>query len=183
MSARTLFEHRILSVVGFPVQTSAGARDYVRLCMSDWVNAVAITAEGAVVLVRQHRWGIDAPTLEVPGGEVDAGEDPARAARRELLEETGYAGGALRSMGWVWSNPAIQDNRTWMFHIAGVSAVAEPVRGPGEEDLEVVAVPQGEIPRMLAEGAINHALAVVSLQRYLLGQRGAGGAPLSEFEK
>lgn len=177
MSVRTLLEHRVLRVVSFPVQTSAGERDYVRLCMTDWVNTVAVTAAGEIVLVSQHRWGIDAPTLEVPGGTVDPGEDPAVAARRELLEETGYAGGALRPLGWVWSNPALQDNRTWMFCIEGVAAVAEPERGPGEEDLEVELVPRGEIRRMLSEGHINHALAVVSLQRFLLGETRAETAP------
>lgn len=169
--ARELFRHRILTLEGFPVQTSAGRAEYVRLRMGDWVNAVAITTAGELVLVRQHRWGIDAPTLEIPGGAVDEGEDPAISAERELLEESGYGGGRCTSLGWVWSNPAIQDNRTWMYLFEGVTLQGEPVRGPGEEDLQVVLAPASEIRRLLDEHVVTHALAVVALQRVLLGWR------------
>ncbi len=166
--SRELLHHRILSVHGFPVVTSAGTMEYVRLHMPDWVNVAAITVHGALVLVRQHRWGIDAPTLEIAGGMVDPGEDPAVSAERELLEETGYGGGVLHSLGWVWSNPAIQDNKTHMYLMTDVSWVTEPHRGPGEEDLEVVLVPSAQIRSLLDEGVINHALAVVTLQKVLL---------------
>ena len=166
--SRTLLQHRILSVEGFPVLTSAGTVEYVRLRMPDWVNVVARTAEGAWVLVRQHRWGIDAPTLEIVGGMVDPGEDPAVSAARELLEESGYGGGALRPLGWVWSNPAIQDNKTWMYFMDGVVRVGEPHRGPGEEDLEVVLAPADGLRRLIDDGAVSHALAVVAIQRVLM---------------
>ena len=166
---RRIYEHRVLAVEGFPVETSAGPAEYVRLRMPDWVNIAAITSDGALVLVRQHRWGIDAPTLEIAGGMVDPGEAPEVSARRELLEETGYGGGALRGLGWVWSNPAIQDNKTHLYLAEGVTRLSEPDRGPGEEDLEVVLVPLDELRRLLDQGVINHALAVVTLQRVLLG--------------
>ena len=166
--ARELLHHRILSVEGFPVRTSEGVVEYVRIRSSDWVNAVAVTEDGMLVLVRQHRWGIDQPTLEVPGGAVDAGEDPAVAGARELLEESGYGGGLMTPLGWVWSNPALQDNRTWSFLFVGVRRLGEPHRGPGEEDLEVLLRPATELRALLAQGVIAHALAVVALQRVLL---------------
>ena len=166
--ARELFTHRILSIEGFPVQTSAGIADYIRIRASDWVNAVAVTEDGFLVLVRQFRWGVEQSTLEVPGGAVDEGEDPAVAAARELLEEGGYGGARAIPLGWVWSNPAIQDNRTWMYLFLDVQKLGEPHRGPGEEDLEVVLLPASEARALLAQGVITHALAVVALQRVLL---------------
>lgn len=164
----SLFKHPVVEVVGFPVQTSEGERLYVRLVMPDWVNVVAIDDAGHLLLVRQHRHGIDAPTLEIPGGSVDPGEDPAVAAERELHEETGYQGGRLSPMGFVWSNPALQTNRTWMFLVEGCVRAGEPERGPGEEDLELHRRPVSELPAMLRAGEISHALAVASLQTYLL---------------
>ena len=65
----------------------------------DWVNVVARDEEERVILVRQYRFGIGACTLEPPGGSVDAGEQPLAAARRELLEETGYGGGRWTPLG------------------------------------------------------------------------------------
>ncbi|MFT5454750.1 MAG: ADP-ribose pyrophosphatase [Myxococcota bacterium] len=164
-----LFEHAILSVEDFEVPTRDGPRRYIRVRVPDWCNVVAITRAGEVVLVRQHRWGIDAPTLEIPGGVVDPGEAPLAAAKRELREETGYGGGTWSSLGVVTSNPVIQDNRTWAWLASGVARLGEPQLGPGEHDLTVETVPVDALRTLLDTGAIHHALAVVSLQRYLLG--------------
>src|SRR5262245_56116600 len=53
---------------------------------------LALRDDGQVVLVREFRPGPEEVLLELPGGEVEPGEDPHEAARRELLEETGYEG-------------------------------------------------------------------------------------------
>lgn len=58
----------------------------------DWVNVIALTDEGEVVMIRQYRHGSNEITLEIPGGILDEGEKPEDAAGRELLEETGFAG-------------------------------------------------------------------------------------------
>jgi 8-oxo-dGTP pyrophosphatase MutT (NUDIX family) len=76
----------------------------------DWVNIVALTPEGEVVLVRQFRFGIETLSLEVPGGVIEAGEDPVAAGLRELREETGYVGERGRLIASIHPNPAIHPN-------------------------------------------------------------------------
>ena len=78
-----LHKHAMVDAEGRPV------RDAYTFACPDWASVVAITTSGELVLVRQYRHGIDGPSLETPGGLIDEGEDPAAAARRELLEETG----------------------------------------------------------------------------------------------
>src|SRR5664279_2839452 len=57
----------------------------------DWATILAVTKQQQVVLVRQYRHGAQKVMLELPGGAMDArDESPLQAARRELLEETGY---------------------------------------------------------------------------------------------
>ena len=92
-------------------QSGAEAEFYV-LDACDWVNVVAVTEDGRMVFVEQYRHGVERTTLEIPGGMVDA-EDPSpeAAARRELLEETGFASEDWRLIGTVDPNPAIQSNR------------------------------------------------------------------------
>jgi ADP-ribose pyrophosphatase len=160
-----LFEHPVVRVEGVRVQTGLGEATWARLHLPDWVNVIPVTADGQVVFVRQHRCGIDASTLEIPGGCVEPGEDPAFAASRELREETGYSG-PLVALGAVWSNPAIQNNRTHLFLARPAVRSSDPDPDPGEQ-IEVVLRPLASVVGLLDAGAIDHALAVVALERAL----------------
>ena len=136
-----------------------------------WINVVPITVEGEVVLVRQYRHGISEVTLEVPGGVVDRAEEPAAAAARELLEETGYQGDPPVLIGNVSSNPAILTNRTHTYLMSNLRRVAEP--SPDEhEDIAVELVQESEIPGLIESGEIHHSLSVLALSLYLLRHRG-----------
>jgi len=138
----------------------------------DWVNVIALTTEGEVVLVRQFRHGTREFTLEIPGGQVDAGETAAAAAVRELREETGYAGDGPVPIGIVTPNPAFQDNHCHTYLIENCRRVGEP-RPDGGEDLEVLTRPLADVPRIIAAGEIDHALVVCAfwwLARHRPGQ-------------
>jgi 8-oxo-dGTP pyrophosphatase MutT (NUDIX family) len=154
-------DYGIFRVRSFRVRSPRTGRDrrFTRIETADWVNVVAMTADDDVVLVRQWRHGREAFTLEIPGGVVDPGEDPAAAAARELLEETGYSGGAPEYLGTVEPNPAILTNRCHTYRIRGAVRVAEPTPDPGE-DLAVVTMPRAEIPAAISDGRIAHALVI-----------------------
>jgi len=145
----------------------AEPRPYYVLEAGDWVNVVALTESGEVVLVRQFRHGIRDLSLEIPGGMVDPGDDdPAAAAARELLEETGYAGARPEEILKVSSNPAILSNHTWTSRVRDPRPVAPPA--PDEhEDLELVLVPLDSVGQLIATGVIHHSLSVAALLRHL----------------
>jgi ADP-ribose pyrophosphatase len=70
---------------------------------------VPLLGDGRVVMVRQWRPAVKAWVLEVPAGRVEQGENPERAARRELEEEVGYASGELVKLATAYATPGYSD--------------------------------------------------------------------------
>lgn len=145
---------------------TGAVHDFHVLEMPDWINVVPVTRDGNVVLIRQFRHGMEETALEIPGGAVEVGEaDPMEAARRELLEETGYEAQTLVPLGSVAPNPAIQNNRCSSY-LALNAAPAGGQQLDAGEDIEVEEVPYSSIPELIGDGTINHGLVVVAF--YLL---------------
>jgi ADP-ribose pyrophosphatase len=127
----------------------------------DWVNVIALTPERRVVLIKQFRVGSDAICLEIPGGMVDDGEDPATAAARELAEETGYTSTRWERLGEVSPNPAIMTNRLHSF-LARDAVPTQPQRLEGSEVIDVELAPLDECHAAIRDGRIDHALVIVA---------------------
>ncbi|MFY0684802.1 MAG: NUDIX hydrolase [Balneola sp.] len=133
----------------------------------DWINVIALTDNEEIVLVEQYRYGIEEPTLELPGGMVDDGEQSKETAIRELKEETGYAGNEVISLGKVSSNPAILNNFTHTYLIKGCKRVSEQ-NLDGNERINVHVISLQEFLNLVANGEVHHSLVVAAVAKYLL---------------
>lgn len=128
----------------------------------DWINVIPVTPKGKVVLIHQFRHGTGQVTLEIPGGMVDDEDgDPAVAARRELLEETGYAAGDIIHIGSVEPNPAFLNNQCHTYLALDAHWVQSP-QFDGAEDIAVEEVDLAEVPELIRNGRITHALVVAA---------------------
>jgi ADP-ribose pyrophosphatase len=106
--------------------------DWPWVIAPDYVNVAAFTPDGKMLCFRQVKYAVEGETLAPVGGYIEPGEDPLAAARRELLEETGYSASRWISLGRY----VVDANRgagTGHFFLA---LGAQPVAPPGGDDLE-----------------------------------------------
>lgn len=139
--------------------------EYYVLEYPDWVNVIAITKEGQFVMERQYRHGLGVHSTELPCGVMEKGEEPLEAARRELLEETGYAGGEWTKLMAIGPNPGSQNNLTHCFLAVGVEKIAEQSLDDTEE-LTVLLMSEAEVKSLLENNQICQALMVAPLWKY-----------------
>lgn len=133
----------------------------------EWVNVIPLTVNEEVVLIEQYRHGIDEIALEIPGGLVDDGESPQKAAVRELAEETGYVPREVVLLGKSRPNPAIQNN--WVYHYLALDCeLKQAVRFDGNESIATGLVPLAEIAPLISEGMITHSLVVAAFHWFSL---------------
>ena len=169
LSHRRVVDDRWLKLDAEAVRTPAGVvlDPWWLLDFPDWVLIVPLTTLGEVVLIRQWRQGARGFVLETPGGVIDGTDaDAQEAARRELLEETGYAAGQTRLVGHLWPDPARNVNRCHIILATGCARAADPTPEPGET-IETVLVPLAQAGALLRDGQVESAMHCAALLRGL----------------
>ena len=153
----------------------------------DYVNVVAITHKDEYLLFRQTTYALDGTSLAPVGGYLEPGEEPLAAARRELLEETGYEADEWTSLGdyWVDANRGVA--RAYFFLARGALPVAEPESDDLEEQVlvhlarrEVVDALREWQPHENKQIVLARALPVVEQAWHEVQGNGASG-PVARF--
>ncbi len=158
LSTRVLLDRRWLRVHEQRVALPNGAviEEFHLLDSPDWVGVLALTAQQEMVMVDQYRHGIGRVSRELPAGVVDAGETPALAARRELLEETGYLADDLIPLFVVAPEPHRSSHYGHFYVARNVRFTGVATPEPSEV-LEVHVRPVAEVVEDALGGRIIHA--------------------------
>jgi ADP-ribose pyrophosphatase len=162
VSGEQVFDGSLLKVYRDAVRLpdgSAGVREYIR--HPGAVAVVPLFDDGRVLLERQFRYPHRREFIELPAGKVDPGEPHLETAKRELLEETGYAAAEWRRLGVLHTAIAYTDEGIEIF-LARKLELRERKLDAGEF-LETVAVPFGEAIAMIRDGRITDAKSVAAL--------------------
>lgn len=129
---------------------------------------LAVTAEGKVVLVRQWRYAVGQPLLELPAGKLDtAGEDPEECALRELAEETPYTAERVKLLYTFYTAPGFCDEKMYLYLAEGVREGSE-LETDEDEFTETVLMSREEVRAAVSNNEIADAKTLIGLQYWLL---------------
>lgn len=130
---------------------------------SNWAAVFPITDDGKVILVKQYRYGAGQWSIELPGGVMDPHEtDPMEAAKRELLEETGYSCGSIIQVAAFSPNPSTQNNLMYGFVATGCTLTHQQSFDENEE-IQVITATVDEVKILLREQKILQSLHVTCM--------------------
>jgi len=140
---------------------------YIVMDAPDWVVTVPVM-DDSFLMVKQWRHGEQKLSIEFPGGVINPGEDPDKAAVRELKEETGFTAGQLIHLGSINPNPALMSNHVHIY------AALNLAKGSGQqldsdEYINYIKLPQHEVIQKMGTPEYPHALMSAALflyQRY-----------------
>ena len=148
----TVFENQRLRLVRERYATPDGEQERAIVYHPGAVVILAAPEPGKILMVRQYRYALQRETLEVPAGTIDAGEDPALTAARELTEETGYAAAQLQEISRIYPSVGLSDEIQYFFKATDLS-VAEMNPDAGEF-IQPEILDQDDINRAITDGLI-----------------------------
>lgn len=132
----------------------------------DAVGIVAINDKGEILLVRAYRYLHESFNWEIPGGVVEPGESHLDAARRELLEETGYAANIYTPKINFYPHKATCDQLYFLYR---AEELTQENTEPQKVEVTEAAFHTPEAVKALIDGGeINDGMSLVALQRYFL---------------
>ncbi len=162
LETRTIYEGRLVRLYRLTVRLPNGetsVREIVR--HPGAVAMVPLTPDGAIILVRQFRLASGQIMLEIPAGTLQPGEDPARAAQRELQEEIGFRPGRLTPLGGEFTAPGYTSEFIHLFLAEDLEPA--PLAVDDDEFLETVVLPLDEALRRVETGAIQDGKTIAAL--------------------
>jgi ADP-ribose pyrophosphatase len=144
------------------------AQEFHSFKLADYVAMLAVTTDGKIPLVRQYRPALQRHTWELPSGLLEPAEEPARAAVRELFEETSLrAGPHVTPLACLVPDSGRLENRVWGFYTE--DAVPDKSGGwQAEPELEAQLVSRADLKQMLLDGRFDHALHVAVIGQALV---------------
>ena len=144
--------------------------DFYVLEYPTWVNIIAKTIDHKYIVEQQYRHGIQQTVFELCAGTCEDGEDPLEAAKRELLEETGYAGGNWSMLSKVAPNPNSMNNWCFTFFADGVNKQKDPDPEPSE-DILVHEVSEHDLFELMESGLIVEVSMLAALWKFFYNHK------------
>jgi ADP-ribose pyrophosphatase len=173
VSSKRVGDYRVFTVRSdVKVSPRTGKQhDFYVIESVNWVNVIALTTDGKLVMIEQYRHGSNTVEIEIPGGMMDPEDaSPLEAGLRELREETGYEGTHAEVIGQIYANPAIMNNICYTVLVQNCE-LKHKIELDHGEDLATRLVEIEEIADLVRSGKVGHSLVAVALYHFELWRR------------
>lgn len=174
LSASVIANGKVFEVQEEQIELPSGQQKrFVSVIHPGAVVVLPQLANGRFVLLRQYRHALRQELYEFPAGTLERGEDPLVCAKREIVEEIGYAAAEWRSLGEQYPAPGFCNELQYCYFATGLSEQ----RAPGDDDeiLTVVTASYDEIEQGIAHGQIIDAKSIaVFFKAKVMGLIGGG---------
>ena len=173
LSSKEAYKGRVFSVftdtVLEPGASKPNTRDVIRHNGSVVILAADTATNAAdpdIILIRQYRHAAGQFLLELPAGRIDAGERPLAAAKREMIEETGFRAKQWSTLVRYFASPGFLGE--WMEIYLAQDLRAGEATPEEDEHIEIVRTPLSAALRLVREGKIHDGKTIVGLSTFAL---------------
>ncbi|MGE0059530.1 MAG: NUDIX hydrolase [Dehalococcoidia bacterium] len=166
IGSRDIYEGRVIKLRVDEIEVKNGLN--VRREVVEHPGAVVILPidnDGNILWERQYRYAAGRYLMELPAGTLEKGEDPEECARRELIEETGFAGAEWSLLGRYYSAPGFCTE--YMHCFLATNLTPDYAEGDEDEDIEIVPMSLEESLAMVDRGELEDAKSLAALHLYL----------------
>ena len=169
VSKNYVYQGKILSLRKDDALTADGKPCVREIIEHSGGACVLYVEDDKVLLVRQYRYAYGESIYEIPAGKLDKGEDPAKAAARELEEEAGLKAGRLEKLFVIYPTPGYTNEKIYLYRAYDCQKVAAHL--DEGEFLDAVYLPIEKVKEMLKNGQINDSKTIIALQAYFLSEK------------
>lgn len=155
ISTKTIFDGKVIHLHLDDIRLPDGNVGFREYCTHNGaVCVIPITSDNEVICVRQYRYAIRKPLLEIPAGKLDTkDENPDEAVHRELREETGAISDNITFLGLYYGSPALINEKIYMYMAQDLSFGETDL--DDDEFLEVIKIPLDKMVEMVLSGEIE----------------------------
>jgi len=168
LSTTPIYDGKIISLQVDEVRLPNGATATREIVKHPGAVAVLALHEGKMIVVEQFRKPLEKSQVEIPAGKLDLGEELLAAARRELVEETGYSAGSMRLISSFYTSPGFANE---MLHLYVAEQLTPGATNPDEDEfIECWSITLEEAKALIANGRISDAKTITAVYAWQVYQ-------------
>lgn len=164
LSSEKIFSGKIFDVKQDKIIQSTGQKATRDVVVHSGGVVIVAEKSNQILMVKQYRYPVEKTLIELPAGRLDkTGESIIEAAKRELLEETGFVAKKWTDLGYIYSSPGFTTEKLFLFHATNLEFKNQQ---PDEDEIiEFEFYETKKIISMILNGEINDAKTICAILR------------------